>query len=139
MIAPCALATAAEALVGVPFRLHGRVPATGLDCVGVIACALAAAGAGPRAPRGYGLRDTDIARFLALASANGLVRASGPVARGDLLLVSPGPAQHHLACASGPREIVHAHAGLGRVVRQPLPADWPLLHHWRLVAATGRS
>ena len=35
-----ALATAAEQLIGIPFRLHGRNPETGLDCVGVVAAAV---------------------------------------------------------------------------------------------------
>ena len=37
-----ALAAAAESLVGTRFRLHGRDPDTGLDCVGLLAASLAA-------------------------------------------------------------------------------------------------
>ena len=35
-----AIAAAARALVGVPFRLQGRDPALGLDCVGLVGAAL---------------------------------------------------------------------------------------------------
>ena len=38
------LALAAEALEGAPFRLHGRDPVTGLDCIGVLAQSLEAFG-----------------------------------------------------------------------------------------------
>jgi cell wall-associated NlpC family hydrolase len=44
------LATAAETLVGSRFRLHGRDPETGLDCVGVVAAAMAAIGQSPPSP-----------------------------------------------------------------------------------------
>jgi cell wall-associated NlpC family hydrolase len=126
-------ATAAEELVGVPFRLHGRSRASGLDCVGLVACALTASGRAATAPAGYALRNSGIDRHLPFASRNGFREASGPILRGDLLLVAPGPAQHHLLVASNAGSFVHAHAGLRRVVCQPAPLAWPALHHWRLI------
>ena len=48
-----ALAEAALGLLGVPFRLHGRDPATGLDCVGLVAEALRRAGRRPDASPGH--------------------------------------------------------------------------------------
>ncbi len=39
-----AFAEAAESLVGIRFRLFGRDPAYGLDCVGLVAAALARSG-----------------------------------------------------------------------------------------------
>ena len=95
------LAAAAEALVGAPFRLHGRDPATGLDCVGVVTAALSAIGRQAKEPQGYGLRNRSIARLLALAEVNGFAETCEPIAVGDLLLVRPGPAQHHLLLATG--------------------------------------
>ena len=122
------LAAAAEALVGAPFRLHGRDPATGVDCVGVVLTAL-----GTRVKvRGYGLRNRSIAPFLELAAASGFAPHDGPTERGDLLLVRPGPGQHHLLIAAAPDRFVHAHAGLRRVVLQPGPLAWPVECVWRL-------
>lgn len=118
----------AEALAGVRFRLHGRDPAHGLDCVGLVACALD----GAEAPAGYALRNSSIVHHLAFAKAAGFVAARGPVERGDLVLAVPGPAQHHLLVALGADRFVHAHAGLGRVVIQPGPLAWPIAAHWRL-------
>ena len=123
------LAAAAEALVGAPFRLHGRDPATGLDCVGVVLAAL-----GTTADvRGYGLRNRSIAPYQELAAASGFVPSAGPTERGDLLLVQPGPGQHHLLIATAPGRFVHAHAGLRRVVLQPGPLPWPVERAWRLI------
>jgi cell wall-associated NlpC family hydrolase len=128
-----ALAAAAERLVGARFRLHGRDPARGLDCVGVVAVSLGEIGRPVLAPRGYRLRQLALDRFLGAAVQSGLAEARGPVEPGDVLLVRPGPAQHHLvvAVAGG---FVHAHAALGQVVLTPAPLEWPVEHHWRLAA-----
>jgi cell wall-associated NlpC family hydrolase len=127
-----ALAAAAEALIGTPFRLHGRDPARGLDCVGLVTAALEGAGRSPRAPAGYRLRQLDPSGHLGAAGLSGLGAASGPIAPGDVLLVQAGAAQCHLLVASRRGGFVHAHAGLRRVVHSPAPLDWPVLRHWRL-------
>lgn len=121
------VALAAQALVGTRFRLHGRDPATGLDCVGVVAAALKATG-----PNGYRLRNRDISAALAFAPAVGLAEVSDPIEPGDVLLVRSGPAQHHLLIASIRGGFIHAHAGLRRVVATPGPLSWPIERHWRL-------
>lgn len=122
------LARAAHALVGVPFLLHGRDPRLGLDCLGVLAVAM---GETARLPNGYRLRSgcADVAR---LAATLGLGPVQGAPQTGSILLLRPGPCQQHVAIAIDPESIVHAHAGLRRVVRSPLPAEWPILGHWRL-------
>jgi hypothetical protein len=121
------VALAAQALVGARFRLHGRDPATGLDCVGLVAAVL-----GAKAPAGYGFRNRDISAAHTFAPAAGLAEVSGAIEPGDVLLVRSGPAQHHLLVA-GPRgDFIHAHAGLRRVVATPAPLPWPVERHWRL-------
>ena len=126
------LASAAQALAGVPFRLHGREPVTGLDCLGLVGRALEDCGWSVRYPQGYRLRNTDIAPWLGFAARNGLRSCAGPVRRGDVLLTRPGPAQHHLLIALGADGFVHAHAGLRRVVCQQLVTLDPLLAQWRI-------
>lgn len=115
---------AARALVGVPFRLHGRRPERGLDCVGLAALVL-----GRVAPEGYGLRSGDEARARDWLRAAGLrpVEASRC---GDLALVRPGPLQLHLMIVV-PGGHVHAHAGLGHVVEMPGDSPWPVIGYWR--------
>ncbi len=110
-----AFARAAEDLVGTRFRLHGRSPASGLDCVGLAAAALAAIGRECAAPACYGLRNSDIAQALDFAPRAGLRETEGPVRSGDVLLVRSGPAQHHLVIAASGDRFIHAHAGLRRV------------------------
>lgn len=127
-----AVAAAAEALVGAPFRLHGRDPASGVDCVGLVACALAATGAQPVAPVGYGLRNLGIGQWLPLAERSGLVPATGEaLRRGDVVLITLAHCQHHLVIATDSRSVIHAHAGLRRVVRQPMDSDWRISATWR--------
>jgi cell wall-associated NlpC family hydrolase len=116
---------AARSAIGARFRLHGRDPATGLDCVGLAAFAL---GEGA-VPSGYAMRGGDGARIAALIDARGLVRCREAQA-GDLLLCASGPGQLHLAIDSG-GGIIHADAMLRRVVERPGPVPWLVLGRWR--------
>jgi hypothetical protein len=134
--ADMALAEAARGLVGGPFRLHGRDPATGLDCVGLVSAALVAAGASPITPSGYGLRNIDIAQWLPLADRSGLAPASGPVCAGEVLLIALPHCQHHLVIAADAHRVVHAHAGLRRVVVQPRDPCWQIIAKWRRAPQT---
>lgn len=125
-----AVAAAARALVGTRFRAQGR-GADGLDCVGVAAAALQAGGYAGPVPRGYGLRGGDPAKVAARLDAV-LVRVDDE-AEGDLLLCASGPGQLHMAIrvAGG---IVHADAGLRRVVERPGAVPWPVIGAWRVEA-----
>ncbi len=126
------MADAALGLVGCRFRLHGRDPATGLDCIGLVHAALTAAGCAPVPPRGYGLRNIAIDGWLPMAAQSGLVAAHGPVCAGDILLLALGYAQHHLVIALDAENVVHAHAGLRRVVRQPRDPAGRIEAAWRV-------
>lgn len=128
----CSLAQASARFVGVTFRLHGRNPATGLDCVGLVASALAAIGRTPVVPQDYALRNSEITKLLAFAAANAFEHRAGPIETDDLILVRPGPAQFHLLIAEHSGSFIHAHAGLRRVVRMPGPLGWTVHRHWHL-------
>lgn len=126
------LARAAEALAGTPFRLHGRDPATGLDCVGLLAAALAVCGRPAPLPNGYAMRNLEAAPLLPDPGELGFAAASGRIVPGDVLLLRAGPGQLHIAIAAAGNRFVHAHAGLGKVVVQPGPPTGEVLQHWRL-------
>jgi cell wall-associated NlpC family hydrolase len=132
MDAPTAMALAAMDLVGTPFLLGGCDPRQGLDCVGVLVVALAAAGRTPRLPVEYTLRRTSIRDFVAAAAEVGLISVYDSLVAGDLIVAKPGAAQFHAGVCGVGDTVVHAHAGLGRVVLSPAPLPWPLEHHWRL-------
>ena len=121
---------AARAGVGTRFRAQGRTVGLGLDCVGV--ALLAAAGArvrlGPVPAYALGgLHDALLADTLA---ALGCRRVARP-RPGDLVEYQLAPGHRHLALLSE-RGIIHAHAGLGRVVEAPAPDEWPVVAHWAL-------
>ena len=113
-----AFAAAAAILCGTPFRLHGRHPSTGLDCVGLVAAALECCGRSVVVPEGYALRALTVAPLLGFAAQNGFVALDRcePRKPGDLLLLRPSAIQAHLAIVLDRDRFVHAHAGLGKVV-----------------------
>ncbi len=117
---------AARACVGTRFRAQGRLPGVGLDCVGVVAWA-----AGVSAPADYDLRGGGAER-----AERGLAELGfTPVADarpGDVLVAEPGAGLRHLAVVSAPGLVVHAHAGLRRVVEGPVDPAWRVLSIWRL-------
>lgn len=129
-----ALADAAHNYLGVPFRLHGRSRMEGVDCVGLLGCALADAGRPATLPQEYGLRNVRPERHLARFAAAGFqaLEPGSPVRPGDVAMVSPGPAQQHLLIALDDLTYIHAHAGLRRVALCPAPLVWPIVQHWRL-------
>ena len=132
MTTPLRLARAAETLEGTPFRLHGRDPATGLDCIGLLGAAMARAGQPICLPSGYPWRLRDLSRWLPSPQSCGFSVARSAVRPGDCVILQPGPAQFHLAIALRDDRWIHAHAGLRRVViSAELPAG-PIAAHWRL-------
>ena len=126
------LAQAAASFVGTPFRLHGRNPDTGLDCVGLLIVSLEAVGVHSTRPTGYALRNTSIGTWLPYAEEWKLRDARGAILAGDVLLISSGPNQHHIQIAQSSSAVIHAHAGLRRVVRERLSRKPSLEAHWRL-------
>lgn len=128
------LAAAAAGLAGTPWRLHGREPETGLDCIGLLAAAMAAIGRPVTLPTGYTLRLRDPDQWIPDPAALGFRPAGPRIAPGDVILLRSGPAQIHLAIASPDRRWVHAHAGLRRVVIQDAMPDGHLFGRWRLIS-----
>ena len=129
----CLLAGAALELVGTRFRLHGRDPAIGLDCVGLLDAALRRIGRPARMPNGYALRHRRAPAFAEIAAAAGFATVSPEIRIGDVVIYGTAPAQCHLAIATDTDHIVHAHAGLRRVVRGIVPETWGRLAHFRLI------
>lgn len=130
------IAAAARALIGVQFRLHGRSPATGLDCIGLAASALEGAGLPLAVPNGYRLRNRTDDRWVEFLVRSGFRQlADESLSRdGDFWIVKPHPLQAHLLIAAG-KSFIHADAGLERVVATPGPSRWPVHSIWRIIGA----
>ncbi|MEL7218569.1 MAG: NlpC/P60 family protein [Pseudomonadota bacterium] len=126
------LGAAAREFVGAPFKLHGRDPQTGLDCIGLVLVSLERSGISTKNPAGYALKNRTIGKWLAYADEAGLALVGDAIAPGDVLLVSPGPHQHHILIAQSQASAIHAHAGLRRVVEEPLARELKPLAQWRL-------
>ena len=123
-----AVIAATRACVGTRFRAQGRGVGVGLDCIGVALIAARATGAQFVVPR-YALGGDHEAALDDGLAAQGCTAVAHP-APGDLLVIATAPGRRHLAVvtASG---IVHAHAGLGRVVEGPLDPAWAVTAAWR--------
>lgn len=116
-------------MIGVRFRRQG-CEATGLDCVGLVWAAYAAAGRRLVRPAGYPLRGWARARIEAALVAAGF-RPVADARVGDVGLFALAAGQFHLALI-GERSFVHAHAGLRRVVETPLGGVPGAMARWRL-------
>ena len=116
----------ARALIGTRFRLHGRDPATGLDCVGLVSIGYRVTAS---VPTGYPLRGGDAASYAALIDGFAQRRTGTPQAA-DALLISMGPQQYHLGIWTG-TSLIHAHAGLRRVVETPGAITDPFFAIWQ--------
>lgn len=129
------LALAAQGLVGTRFRLHGRDPLNGVDCIGLLGAAMARCGQPIALPTGYTLRLGDLAPWLPDPARLGFTHVDGPIMPGDVVLLLLGAGQFHLAIAAAPHGWIHAHAGLRRVVFTPLLPAGRIAHHWRRAPA----
>lgn len=105
-------------MLDAPFRPQGCDPTTGLDCVGLVWAAYRAAGRELMRPRGYPLRGWTRGRIEAELATAGFGPATG-AETGDVALIAFPAAQFHLGLI-GPASLIHAHAGLRRVVETPL-------------------
>ncbi|WP_411340593.1 peptidoglycan endopeptidase [Sphingopyxis sp. J-6] len=103
---------------------------TGVDCVGLVWAAYAAAGRRLVRPQGYPLRGWVRAQVEAGLTAAGFMSVGGAVRDGDVALIALDAGQFHLGLI-GTDRLVHAHAGLRRVVETPVGGSEDLAR-WRL-------
>ena len=114
----------ARTLIGTTFRAQGR-GGDGLDCVGLVAAALGRSGV----RRDYALRGGRI-DSLAVELMGAELEPVQVAEAGDVLVLRAGPGQLHLGIWTGDG-LVHADAGLRRVVERPGEVPWPVVGVWR--------
>jgi hypothetical protein len=124
---PIDFAERARALVGTRFRPQGRGP-EGLDCVGLVLATYAIPSAEVR--RDYRIRGNHRAETTRALGRYFRSIPKASVRPGDVMLLSVAADQLHLAVRTA-LGMVHAHAGLGRVVETPGAPEWPLLGVYR--------
>ena len=107
-------------------------PRRGSIAWGLVSASLSAVGYRPITPSGYSLRNLSIDHWLSNAELSGLIRAPGAIRAGDVLLIVLDHGQFHLMIATGKDHVVHAHAGLRRVVLQPRDRNARIGAKWRL-------
>ncbi|MFC4291509.1 NlpC/P60 family protein [Sphingorhabdus arenilitoris] len=127
-----AIAARALAQIGVAFKLHGRKAGAGLDCVGLTAHAMDVQHDLPCPPRDYHMAGDYIDQICTYMEKCGFGFAApdAPLQVGDIILLRPGPRQQHLGIWTG-AGLVHAHAGIRRVVFTPGQPVWPVCQIWR--------
>lgn len=111
--------------------MQGRSAESGLDCVGLVAAAYAAAGRKLSTPVGYPLRGWGHQKIAEILRQTGFLAAAGPPRCGDVGVAVFAAGQFHLGLRGRDR-VVHAHAGLRRVVEAPLDEVWRAAAYWRL-------
>ena len=124
-------------MVGVRFRRQGCDPATGLDCVGLVWAAYAAAGKWLVRPSGYPLRGWSRTQVEAGLFAAGFAPVCTNMRDGDVALVALDAGQFHLGIMGAGR-MIHAHAGLRRVVETPIDDGLRDAVWWRLLSRPPR-
>ena len=112
----------ARAVIEVPFRLHGRAPDRGFDCVGLVAYAWRV-----DVPTGYAMRGTPRDRIERVLADLGF--ESADALPGAVALIAAGPGQLHLGVATG-TGVIHADAAARCVVERAAPLPWPILAAW---------
>lgn len=115
----------ARNLIGTKFRLHGRDPVHGIDCVGLIAIVF---GWQALAPTGYALRGGSAQQWSEMLDSIALRRHGAPC-EGDIVLLRAAPMQFHLGVWSG-LGLIHADAAVRRVVETPGPLTSPVIASW---------
>ena len=119
------LVEAARGMIGTPFKHQGRLPGVGVDCAGMVICALADVGVSIREVKGYG-------RLPAHGVFMGVVEESfdrieqADIQAGDLMVFAFRSEPQHIAIVScvDPVLIIHAYSEIGRVVEHGMDETW---------------
>lgn len=117
-----AFLASAESMIGTPFLHQGRLPGVGLDCAGLVVCALRQAGIDVEDVAGYG-RLPRHGLFQRMVEAQAARVPVTDLQDADLLMFRWRTEPQHLAIHVG-GQIIHGWQDAGRVVRHDLDATW---------------
>jgi len=116
---------AARGMIGTPFKHQGRLPGVGVDCAGLVICALADAGVSIRDVKGYG-RLPAHGVFMGVVEDHFDRIEQADIQVGDLMVFAFSAEPQHIAVVScvDPVRIIHAYSDIGRVVDHGMDATW---------------
>jgi len=119
------LVLTAYTFLGTPFHHQGRLPGVGLDCAGVVVCALKRLGYPVADQAGYGRIPSQGIFTSAIANHCDSIQQD-QVQPGDLMMFAFRAEPQHVAIisATNPIMLIHAYQDVGRVVENGLDAIW---------------
>jgi len=113
----------ARAYLGTPFRHQARLPGVGLDCAGVVVCALREAGLQVEDVRAYG-RIPAQGLFVKMVERHCERIPVGELRHGDLLMFAFRGEPQHLAIYTAAGTLIHAYQDVKKVVEHDFDGVW---------------
>ena len=115
----------ARTFLGTPFHHQGRLPGVGLDCVGVVVCALKQLDWPVEDQSGYG-RIPLQGRLISAIENHCDTISQEDIQPGDLMMFAFRSEPQHIAIVSAtdPIMLIHAYQDVHRVVENDLDATW---------------
>jgi cell wall-associated NlpC family hydrolase len=132
-----AMIAAARSFLGVPFRHRGR-SVRGIDCLGLGVCSLQAVGRDVRDERLYGRHPEPEGAKLRAALIDHFGEPVQELQAGCLVTMQWHGRPNHVGIVTdyplGGLALIHADAGVGRVVEHRLADPWPrrIIEGWQL-------
>lgn len=112
----------ARSYIGTPFKHQGRLPGVGLDCAGVVVCALIESGKQVQDVLGYG-RIPSKGLFQRMVDQQCDNINIDEIKDGDLMMFAFRTDSQHIAIYDNGM-IIHAYSEVGKVVRNSLDDAW---------------
>lgn len=116
------ISAAAKKMLDVPFVHQGRDRSRGVDCVGLIVCALEELGIPYVDLKGYG-RTPHAGKLMATIDSQPNMRKVPVPVSGGVLLFRIKRDPQHVAVFDG-ENLIHSYSTIGRVVVQPFDEFW---------------
>lgn len=107
MIERAVIVAEARSMIGTPWRHQGRVPGSGLDCIGLVICVLQRLGVQVDDRSNYG-RAPIPHEFIAAIRAHVPEKSISDRLPGDLLLLAPRKVLQHAVILASVDTIIHA-------------------------------
>lgn len=118
---------AAQSYVGTPFHHQGRLPRIGLDCIGLVICAIKAADSALEIhDHNHYLRRPAGTELIDSIEAHGGIRINSieSALRGDLLIFRFESRPQHVGIYLGEGKIIHAYQPAGKVIEITMNDSW---------------